>query len=74
MASKAEIHGLIRQFATEGRAAVVISSEVEELATVCDRVIVFSRGELIGELVGEDVNKERLLQCTAGGGWAFERG
>lgn len=74
VASKAEIHGLIRQFATEGRAAVVISSEVEELATVCDRVIVFSRGELIGELVGEDVNKERLLQCTAGGGWAFERG
>ena len=45
VAAKAEIHQLIRNFAAqEGKAAIVISSEVNELVSVSDRIIVMSKG------------------------------
>ena len=43
---KGEIHQLIRNFAAqEGKAAIVISSEVNELVSVSDRIIVMSKAD-----------------------------
>jgi ribose transport system ATP-binding protein len=45
---------------------VCASSDYEQLAALCDRVIVFGRGRIWRELVGADVTKERIIeQCYA---------
>ncbi len=46
VAAKAEVHGIIRDFAREGRGAIVISSEVEDLLATCDRVLIMSKGRI----------------------------
>lgn len=50
--AKAEVYRLVRSLAEQGAAVVLISSEISELLTLSDRVVVMSRGELVGE-VGE---------------------
>jgi ribose transport system ATP-binding protein len=42
------------------------SSDYEQLSVLCNRVIVFGRGRVWRELVGEDITKERIIeQCYA---------
>jgi ribose transport system ATP-binding protein len=61
--AKAEIHSLIREFAKEeGRAAIVISSEVNELVSVSDRIIVMSKGQITGELQAEEIAENNVLK------------
>lgn len=63
MAAKAEIHQLIRNFAAqEGKAAIVISSEVNELVSVSDRIIVMSKGQITGELEAEEIEQNNVLR------------
>ena len=45
---------------------VCASSDYEQLAAICDRVLVFGRGRVWRELVGAEVTKERIVeQCYA---------
>lgn len=61
--AKAEIHQLIRDFVKkEGKAAIVISSEVNELVDVSDRVIILSKGHITGELLPDEISEELLLK------------
>lgn len=63
VAAKAEIHQLIRKFAQEeGKAAIVISSEVNELVTVSDRIIIMSKGCITGELEAEELQENNVLK------------
>ena len=63
VAAKAEIHQLIRDFAKEkGKAAIVISSEVNELVAVSDRVIIMSKGCITGELEAEELQENQVLK------------
>ena len=39
---------------------VIVSSDVLELEGLCDRVLVFSRGHVVGELTGADVTEEKI--------------
>jgi len=61
--AKAEIYQIIREFTSKGYGAIVISSEVAELAEVCDRVIVMSKGEITHEVTGENLNQDYILKC-----------
>lgn len=62
--ARAEIHGLIRHIAADGAAVLVISSETEELVSVCDRVVVMSVGRVAGELRGAGISQERITQLS----------
>lgn len=63
VAAKAEIHQLIRDFAAQkGNAAVVISSEVNELLAVSNRVIVMNKGKIVSELVGGEIEQANLTR------------
>ncbi|MCG8561555.1 MAG: hypothetical protein MI824_17280, partial [Hyphomicrobiales bacterium] len=54
----------ISQARDAGAAVVCASSDYEQLATICDRVLIFSRGRVIGELAGEQVDKDSIAeQC-----------
>ena len=44
VAARAEIHELLRELARSGKAVLVVSSEIEELLALCDRIVVLSAG------------------------------
>jgi ribose transport system ATP-binding protein len=62
VAAKGEVHGIIRDFARQGRGAIVISSEVEDLLAVCDRVLVMSRGVITASLSSQEISKDALVR------------
>lgn len=59
--AKAQIYGLIRALADEGVSSIFVSSELEEIAEVCDRVLVLRDGRIHEELIGEEASAERVL-------------
>ncbi|MFG1496052.1 sugar ABC transporter ATP-binding protein [Saccharospirillum sp. HFRX-1] len=64
--TKREIYRLIRQLADEGRAILVISSELEEIIGLCDRVLVVREGRIAAELADEQINEEDIMLYAAG--------
>jgi len=64
--AKAEIHALIGELARNGTAILVISSELPEVLTLSDRILVLRQGRLVGELSRAEANQERLLRLMAG--------
>ena len=50
--AKAEVFELINNLVMEGKAVLIISSEMQELVGICDRVLVMSEGKITGELKG----------------------
>ena len=62
--AKFEIYNHINALAKAGSAILFISSEMEELIGVCDRIIVMCAGELAGELARKDFNQEELLRLA----------
>ena len=59
-----EIYQLIHELADQGAGVLVISSEMEELIGICDRILVMNRGELRDELKREEFNRERILAAA----------
>lgn len=64
--SKAEIHNLIRDLASQGYAVIVISSEMPEVLRVSDRVVAMFHGEIIREFTVDEVNEDNLVQAISG--------
>jgi ribose transport system ATP-binding protein len=69
--AKREIYRLLCAKADAGAAIVVVSTDFEEVATVCTRVLVFRHGRVTTELQGADITVARLLLCAAGGSSAI---
>ncbi|HEY2053738.1 MAG TPA: sugar ABC transporter ATP-binding protein [Solirubrobacterales bacterium] len=61
VASKQEIFKHITAAAESGTAVLISSTEYEDLAGVCDRVIVMADGRIIGELRGSQLTEEQLI-------------
>ncbi|HYJ21885.1 MAG TPA: sugar ABC transporter ATP-binding protein [Solirubrobacterales bacterium] len=62
--ARAEIYELVHRAVAAGAAALVASSDFEELARLCDRVIVLRKGVLVAELRGEDLDAERIARVA----------
>ena len=62
--AKAEIYALLGRLAAQGRAILVVSSELPELMHLCDRILVLSRGRLAGELARPEFSEERILSLA----------
>ncbi|WP_436762897.1 multiple monosaccharide ABC transporter ATP-binding protein [Streptosporangium sp. V21-05] len=60
--AKYEIYSIINQLADQGKAILVISSELPELLGVCDRVYAMSAGRITGEVPRAEATPERLMQ------------
>jgi ABC-type sugar transport system ATPase subunit len=61
VATKVEIYQIIRGLAEQGRAILLISSEMPEILGMSDRVLVMREGRVVGELTKAEVTEERLL-------------
>ncbi len=60
--AKHEIQNLIFEKSENGMSFVVISSELEEIMSLCDRVIVIYEGRLVGEVFKDDFSKDNLMK------------
>jgi ABC-type sugar transport system ATPase subunit len=61
--ARAEMHGLIRSVSRAGAIVLLCSTDLAELAAVCDRVVVFFRGGAAVTLSGDDLTEHRLLEA-----------
>jgi ribose transport system ATP-binding protein len=64
--AKQEIYHLMCDLANDGKAIIMISSDMEELLGMSDRIIVMSEGRLVGEVSKEHFNQEYILELASG--------
>lgn len=62
--ARRELYDALRAFARPGRGVIVTSSEPEELLQLAHRVLVLSRGRLVGTLRGDEISEQRLLDLA----------
>jgi len=85
--ARSEIYATLRAIADQGTTILVVSSDATEVAGLCDRVIVFSRGQVVSELRGEEVSEHGIASAilttssvrekrddNVGGFWAWAAG
>jgi ABC-type sugar transport system ATPase subunit len=68
--AKAEIHALIGELAERGAAILVISSELPEVLSLSERIIVLRSGRVAGELSRHEATQDSVLRLMAGLGAA----
>ena len=64
VAVKAEIHKLLRSLANNGIAVIVISSDLDEVLAICDRILVMRQGSISGELHSESATQQGILDLS----------
>lgn len=64
--AKSDIYRIIEELAGDGLACLIISSELDELALICARVIAVYEGRVAGELVGDEVTGPRMGELVVG--------
>ncbi len=64
--TKEEIYHLILKLAADGCGILMVSSEMEELIAISDRVLVFHEGRVAGELSGERITSENIMTLAVG--------
>ncbi len=62
--SKSEIYNLVRQLAQSGKSILFVSSELEEIELLCDRILVMRRGSINKELPGGSTVEEMMLYAV----------
>jgi putative multiple sugar transport system ATP-binding protein len=65
--AKYEIYGFINELAAQGKAIIVISSELPEVIGLSDRIYTLAEGRLTGEVAREDATQERLMRFMTAG-------
>jgi ribose transport system ATP-binding protein len=62
--ARAEIYALVRKSVADGASAIIVASDFEELAHVCDRVLVLSRGRITGQVKPPHLHADYLMQAA----------
>ena len=63
---KVEIYELIDQLASEGHAVIVVSSDLPEIISISDRVLVMRSGRFVSEHVGDDITEHSIVANAMG--------
>jgi putative multiple sugar transport system ATP-binding protein len=61
--AKYEIYGIINQLAEAGKAVVVISSEMQELLGISDRIYVMNEGRFVAEMPAKEATQEKIMRA-----------
>ena len=64
--AKAEVYQLLDELVCEGRAILMISSELPELIGLCTRILVMREGRLVGEVTRNEFGEARLMRMMSG--------
>jgi len=65
--TKTEIQKLVLKFADEGKTILFISSEIDEMLRVCNKIAVLRDRKMVSELTGEQLNQSNIMKAIAGG-------
>ena len=69
---KAEFYEMIGEMAEQGRAILLISSELPELLALCDRILVMSEGQLTAEIPRAEATQEKIMAAAVPRGTGIE--
>ena len=64
VAAKSQIHQLVAELARRGAAMLLVSSEIPEMLSLCNRIIVMSKGRITGHLRSGAAREEDVLQLA----------
>ncbi len=70
VAARFDIYDALREKASEGVATIIKSSDPLELAGLCDRVVVMSRGRIVDEIQRDELGERRIVEAIVGSGAA----
>ncbi len=62
--AKQDIHHLVHELANEGLAVIIISDDLSEVVVNCSRVVVMKDGAIVGEMSGENITEDNILEIT----------
>ncbi|GAA1338106.1 sugar ABC transporter ATP-binding protein [Saccharothrix algeriensis] len=62
LGARNEIHALLRSVAEQGKVVVMCSTDLDELVSACDRVVVFHKGRVCAELTGDRIDQHTILR------------
>ena len=65
--AKADIYRILDGLAQQGYAIIIVSSELQEIVGMCDRVYVMRDHHIAGMVEGEDITQVKIMQIAAGG-------
>jgi len=64
--AKAEIYAILRRYADEGHGVLLISSELPELLSISDRIVVLRAGRIVGAFNAAEATQEAIMVCATG--------
>lgn len=65
--AKREIYEIINRLVSEGKVVIVISSDLEEIMGICDRILVMHEGVISGELEKSEFSQSKITEYAVGG-------
>lgn len=65
--AKQEIYKIMMNLLKEGKAIIMASSDMPEIVSMSDRVMVMKSGRVVGQLSREEINEENILELSIGG-------
>lgn len=65
--AKAEIHKFLLEAVEKGVGLIVFSSELPELMSLCDRIIIMKNKRIVGEISNEEISEQSIMTVAAGG-------
>ncbi len=65
--AKADIYKILDELSAEGYAIVMVSSELQEIVGMCDRVYVMRDYQIAGSVEGDDITQVKIMEIAAGG-------
>jgi ABC-type sugar transport system ATPase subunit len=63
--TKQEIYSFLSEFTQKGNCAIVVSSELDEILQVSDRILVFKQGKIVAEVSGSDATQQNLVHLAS---------
>ncbi len=64
--AKAEIHRILRELVHRGIGVIMISSEMNEIVGMCDRVLIMNEGRICGEVSGAEIDGKSIMHYASG--------
>jgi len=71
--AKCEVYAIVNDLAARGAGILLISSEIEELMGMCDRILVMSKGQIQGAFNREEFDREQILHAAFQGRQIYPR-
>ena len=65
--AKLEVYNIINNLVSEGKAVIMVSSELPEVMGMSDRIIVMHEGYMAGEFKRDEVEREAIMMAASGG-------